>query len=74
MELARRLQLRRAVGAARHVLLQFVTSVVRQFVIDVEQNIFLYPFAFHNCTPRLPALVPSCARPDSRGRLSPRDL
>ena len=51
MELARRLQLGRAIRAARHVLLQFVTSIVGQFVVDVQQNIFFNPFAFHNCTP-----------------------
>jgi hypothetical protein len=31
-------------------LLQFVTSVVRQLVVDMQQNIFLDPFAFHSFT------------------------
>ncbi len=61
MELAGRLQFSRAIGAARHVLLQFVTSVVRQLVIDMKQNIFLNPFAFHSFTP-------------SQGRLCGRTL
>ena len=51
MKLAGRFQLSRAIGAARHVLLQFVTSVVRQLVVDMQQNIFLDPFAFHSFTP-----------------------
>jgi hypothetical protein len=33
------------------VLLQLITSVVGEFVINVEQNVFLYPFTLHNCTP-----------------------
>jgi hypothetical protein len=33
------------------VLLQFVTSIVRQLVVDVQKNVFLHPFAFHSCIP-----------------------
>ena len=51
MKLAGRLQLRRAGGAARQVLLQFVTGVVGQLVIDMQQNILLDPFALHSFTP-----------------------
>ena len=73
MKLACGFQLARALGASRYVLLQFVTSVVGQLVIDVQQDIFLYPFAFHRCTPYFPSPLPSFARLDSRGRLSLRD-
>src|SRR4029077_1471017 len=52
----------RALGAPCHVLLQFVTGVVGQLVIDVQQNIFLYPCTFHRCTPYFPSPLPSCAR------------
>src|SRR5689334_21321502 len=57
MELSCRFQLRRAIVTARDVLLQFVTGIVGQLVIDVQQNIFLYPFALHGCTPRQGRLV-----------------
>ena len=57
VELAVGFQLGRAVGAARDVLFQFVTSVVRQLVVDMQQNIFLYPFAFHWFTPGLGRFV-----------------
>src|SRR4029079_19410273 len=73
MKLARSLPFRGAIGASRHMLFQFIASVVGQLVINVEQNIFLYPFAFHRCTLCLPLLLPSFTRLDSRGRLSPRD-
>src|ERR1700690_1811149 len=51
MKLAGCFQLSGATGAASYVLLQFITSVIRQLVIDMQQNIFLNPFAFHSVTP-----------------------
>ena len=62
MKLAGCFQFSRAIGAARHVLLQFVTSVVRQLVIDMQQNIFLNPFAFHSFTPAVQADVAAVLR------------
>ena len=53
------LQFRCAVGAARHVLLQFMTGVIRQLAINLKHDILSNPFTFHNCT-----LIYSCG--DSR--------
>ncbi len=52
MELARRLELRCAVGAPRQMLFEFITRVIGQLVVDVEQNVFFNPLAFHNHTPQ----------------------
>ena len=41
------LQFRRAICATRHVLLQFITGIICQLVINVEQKILLDPFTFH---------------------------
>ena len=30
------------------VLLQFMPRIIRQLVINVENNVLLYPFALHN--------------------------
>src|SRR5690348_12030843 len=74
VKLPRRLQFGSAISAARHVLLQLITSIIRKLVVYIQQNVFLNPLAFHSSTPmmgksRLPS---SFARPDSRGRLSLR--
>src|SRR5262249_12950109 len=45
------LQFGGAFRAAPQVLLQFVTSIVCELVINVEDDIFLYPITLHNCTP-----------------------
>ena len=50
MESARRLQFGGAFRTSAQVLLQFVTSVIGELVINVQQNIFLYPFTLHKCT------------------------
>src|ERR1700678_685021 len=47
MELAGCFQLGGAFRTPRQVLLYLVTSVVFQFVIDIEQNILPYPITFH---------------------------
>ena len=40
-------QFGRAVGAALHVLLQFMAGVVGQLAINMQRDIFSYPFALH---------------------------
>src|SRR5436190_23745190 len=44
----RGLEFRRAVFAARDVLLQFMTGIISQFVINIENNVLLYPFTLHS--------------------------
>src|SRR5260370_1337209 len=46
-----------AVRAASQVLLQFVASVILQLVINVEHDIFSYPFTVHGCAPFLRAML-----------------
>src|SRR5439155_26857849 len=48
-ELLHRVEFACAVLATRDMLLQFVASVVGQLVINVENNVLLYPFALHSC-------------------------
>src|SRR5208283_230634 len=48
VKLLLRLEFSGAVGTALHVLLQFMTSIVGQFAINMKSNIFSYPFAFHS--------------------------
>src|SRR6202451_1177132 len=50
MKLLLQLQFGRAIRAADHVLLQFVTGVIRQLAINLKHDIFSYPFTFHRCT------------------------
>ena len=47
-------QFRSALRAARQVLFQFVTSVIGQLVIDVQQNVLSYPLAFHRMSANAP--------------------
>src|SRR5438876_3428073 len=48
-ELLHHLEFARARLASRDMLLQFVTSVVGQLVIKVENDVLLNPFALHSC-------------------------
>src|ERR1700683_2256808 len=50
MKLLLQLQFGRAIRAADHVLLQFVTGVIRQLAINLKHDILSYPFTFHRCT------------------------
>src|SRR5258707_8406112 len=47
-ESARGFEFGRTVLAPGDVLFQFMTGVIRQFVINVEDNVLLYPFALHS--------------------------
>src|SRR5689334_1944549 len=31
------------------MLLEFITSIICELVINIEQNVFSYPITFHNC-------------------------
>src|SRR2546422_504586 len=53
VELPRSLQLGSTISAACNVLFQLVPSVVGKLVVHIQQNVFLNPLAFHNCTPNL---------------------
>src|SRR5438094_5822514 len=44
----RGLEFRRAIFAARDVLLQFMPGIISQFVINIENNVLLYPFTLHS--------------------------
>src|SRR6266852_7252798 len=41
-------QFRRAVGAALHMLFQFMTSVISQLAINMQRDVFSHPFALHS--------------------------
>src|ERR1700679_1288336 len=47
VELARGLQLGRTLGTSPEMLLDLVTGVVFELVVNVEQNILSYPITFH---------------------------
>ncbi len=50
VKLLLRLQFGCAVSAAGHVLLQFVTGVIRQLAINLKHDILSHPFTFHRST------------------------
>ncbi len=50
VKLLLRLQFGCAIGAAGHMLLQFMAGVIGQFAINLKHDIFSNPFTFHRCT------------------------
>ena len=57
VKLACRLELSSAVRAPRQMLFEFITRVIGQLVVDVQQNVFFNPLAFHNHTPSGETLI-----------------
>src|SRR5258708_5379705 len=72
MELARRLQFRRARRTARQMLLYFIAGVIFQLVINVENNVVLYPITFHVPNPSIPCrrVAGTTASPTTRCAVS----
>src|SRR5437660_12810311 len=53
VELPGSLQIGSTISAACKVLFQLIPSVVGKLVVHIQQNVFLNPLAFHNCTPNM---------------------
>jgi hypothetical protein len=51
MKILLRLQFGCAIGAARHVLLEFVAGVIEQLAVNVKHDILLDPFTLHKLPP-----------------------